>query len=106
MPMACVYRKRALILAYQRPFLSVLDCLGLAPLLNCLGHTLLLNYLGLTPRLLKSPLRYHCPQFPALKYSDLKYSAWKYTVLQCPIGKYPALRRLPPGGRSFGSIRR
>ena len=36
MPMACGYRKRALILAYQRPLsLSVFDCLDFAP---CLHH--------------------------------------------------------------------
>jgi hypothetical protein len=36
MPMACGYRKRALILAYQRPLsLSVFDCFDFAP---CLHH--------------------------------------------------------------------
>lgn len=36
MPMACGYRKRALILAYQRPLsMSVFDCFDFAP---CLHH--------------------------------------------------------------------
>ncbi len=88
--MACVYRKRALILAYQRPFFV---CIGLsrprtATELSRPHAAIELSHLRAA--FAKIPVQIYYSKFSASEFSALKYSAWKYTVLQCPIWKYPA----------------